>query len=400
MPDMNPYSLYIHIPFCIKRCEYCDFNTNAGCLSQSSEYIRALIREIEQTSHSAGSQLLAVHTIYFGGGTPSILDAEAIGQVMNTIRLNFNLLPETEITLEANPGTVTPEKLIEYRKMGINRLSLGVQSTSDAELSLLGRIHTFQEVVEAVDWIREAKINNLNLDLIYGLPGQKMNAWQENLEKTLLLNPQHLSLYALTLDQDVPLSRKIAAGQLPELSDDLMAEMYDWATLRLEQAGFQQYEISNWAKNPVDSFDYRSLHNLQYWKCLPYLGFGAGAHGYAASIRYENRPDLFGYIQDSLQNAGGEFPLGPASVIDQKIDLLESQRETVILGLRLTQEGISQHEFKQRFGVSLDDRFGKIISKLLKSDLLQYSEHDGDRLVLTKPARLLSNRVFVEFIDA
>lgn len=394
----SPFSLYIHIPFCHHRCAYCDFNTYAGQEELIPAYVEALIREIE--SLQAGA--LPIHTIFFGGGTPSLLTPHQVGQILEAIGRRFSLLSEAEITLEANPGTLTPEALRGLRAAGINRLSLGMQSANPQELRLLEREHSFTDVIHAVSWARRAGFINLNLDLIYGLPQQSIDLWQRSLEWALRLHPEHLSLYALTIEHGTPFGHWVGRGLLPAPDGDRAAEMLEWAAERLTQAGYGQYEISNWALDlpPAAPFDlprYACRHNVQYWRCLPYLGLGAGAHGYAKGYRYSNVLRIRTYIERMQDGRSPPFPFSPALVQARRQKFEEEMGEFMMLGLRLTRQGVSLEEFRQRFAKEAQDVYGKQIQQLRAAGLLEVLENEK-RLRLTPRGRLLGNRVFREFL--
>jgi oxygen-independent coproporphyrinogen-3 oxidase len=397
---MHPFSIYIHIPFCEKRCNYCDFNTYAGVLDRLPRYIDALCQEIAAVAKT-GQENMPVHTVYFGGGTPSLAPADSLARILSAVRENYELAPQAEITLEANPGTLSLRYLRELRRTGVNRLSIGMQSASNKELSLLGRIHRFKDVRQSLDWARAAGFDNLNLDLIYGLPYQTLKQWEANLNAALRLQPQHLSLYALTLEPHVPMARQITAGNLPCLDDDLSADMYEMAAQLLEKAGFAQYEISNWslAKKGTGepARDLRSQHNLQYWLNLPYLGFGAGAHGFAAGIRTENLSRINAYIERCASAQANEFPRGPALKTAVRIDRRREMQETMMMGLRLNQ-GVNPAEFQSRFGVDCHQVFGREIDRMIKLELLEENPPDGS-IKLTRKGRFLSNVVFRGFVD-
>ncbi len=388
-----PYSLYFHIPFCTHRCAYCDFNTYAGQEGLIPAYVAALRNEIKFMGESAPGRL-DVHTIFFGGGTPSLLSPEQFESILRAVATHFDLLPDLEATLEANPGTVSPDDLRALRRSGLNRISFGVQSANSEELRMLERAHSFVDVINAVSWARQAGFDNLNLDLIYGLPEQTLARWQNTLERALALHPEHLSLYALTLEHGTPFGRWASRGLLPIPDADLAAEMYEWSSQRLEAAGYMQYEISNWALPGREC-----RHNLQYWRNLEYLGLGAGAHGYAAGVRYSNVLRIKTYI-DRLANiasrpAALEFPLSPVTVNQHRNSPREDMQETMMTGLRLTGEGISAATFRARFGADLRDVFGSEIDELLRFELLEWP---GDSLHLTERGRLLGNQVFMRFV--
>ena len=393
---LSPVSLYFHIPFCTHRCAYCDFNTYAGQEAMIPAYVEALIREIEfvgnQITHSPNHQSPA-HTIFFGGGTPSLLAPKQFESIFQSIRGNLAITDDAEITIEANPGTVSLEHLLKLRRIGINRISYGVQSANGEELRMLERAHSFLDVIEAVTFARKAGFDNLNLDLIYGLPEQTLKTWQTTVKRILELHPEHISAYALTLEHGTPFGRWASKGLLPLPDPDLAAEMYEWLSEILEKNGYLQYEISNWS---IPNHECR--HNLQYWRGLPYLAFGAGAHGYANGYRYSNvlRPKTYiERITNSLMT-NYEFPLTPTTVNHHKQTLRDDMSEFMMTGLRLTQEGISKNEFQSRFGTSLQNQYRKEIEDLLKLGLLE--DGAGERIRLTKSGRLLGNRVFLEFV--
>jgi oxygen-independent coproporphyrinogen-3 oxidase len=400
---MDAHSLYLHVPFCTHRCCYCDFNTYAGLESLIPAYVSALCRELEFL-RTVSETRLPVHTIFFGGGTPSLLPPAELSRIISSMDEAFDLLPGLEITLEANPGTLTRSYLNDLRKLHVNRLSLGMQSARPEELRLLERQHDFGDVSRSVAWARAAGFDNLNLDLIFGLPYQGLEAWQTSLELALGLAPDHFSLYALTLEHGTPLAHWAARGQIEEPDPDLAAEMYDWAADRLEQRGYSQYEISNWARSGEGGVLMACRHNLQYWRNQPYLGIGAGAHGYAAGLRTANVLSPRAYIQRFLSNDGDSaaprlsFPLTPATVHAESIDRRAEMGETMMMGLRLTREGVSRSDFRTRFGREIEDVFGDEIETLRSQGLLSWGDGNGGRLQLTSRGRLLGNQVFIQFI--
>jgi len=423
------YSLYLHIPFCAHRCAYCDFNTYAGQESLIPAYADALVEEINfvggrlrdcETKRLSDNSTIG--TIFFGGGTPSLLSPSQFDSILGSIRANFKVSEDAEITIEANPGTVTFSDLAQLRALGINRISFGVQSANMEELRMLERTHSFFDVIEAVTSARKAGFDNLNLDLIYGLPEQTLQTWQTSVKRILDLHPEHISAYALTLEHGTPFGRWAKKGLLPLPDPDLAAEMYEWASETLEANGYVQYEISNWAKDvkgqksqveiQPSTFDLRPStptfacrHNLQYWRSLPYLAFGAGAHGYANGYRYSNVLRIKTYIERLItdhRSLNTAFPLTPAIVNHHKQTLQDDMSEFMINGLRLTREGISVDEFEQRFEKKLQDVFGKEIDELLKLGLLESKTSEFSKnsevLRLTPRARLLGNQVFMRFV--
>jgi oxygen-independent coproporphyrinogen III oxidase len=391
---MQPYSLYLHVPFCQKRCSYCDFNTYAGQADRIPAYVSALAREVAMLGASAPAKL-PVHTLFFGGGTPSLLTAPQYETLLTTIDQAYALQPGIEATLEANPGTVSLPYLQSLKAAGFNRISFGMQTADPGELSLLGRIHDFYDVIRAVKWARQAGFAQINLDLIFGLPFQTLETWQASLEAALRLDPEHLSLYALTVEHGTPLYRWVGRGLVPSPDGDLAADMYEWACQRLDQAGFVQYEISNWARTDSLGNPLVCRHNLQYWRNQPYLGFGAGAHGYAAGYRLADVIHIKTYVERMAQPGQPAFPFSLATGHSTRIDRHTEMEETMLVGLRLTQEGVSRRSFEDRFGIPVEQVFGKEIERMAQAGLLEA----GEILRLTPPGRLLGNQVFMQFID-
>jgi oxygen-independent coproporphyrinogen-3 oxidase len=315
---------------------------------------------------------------------------------LSTIEEQFILAPDAEITLEANPGTVSLEYWLDLHSTGVNRLSLGLQSADADELRMLERQHDFTDAVRALRWARKAGFDNINLDLIYGLPYQSIERWGRTLELVLGLGAEHLSLYALSLEHGTPMHKWVNRGLLPEPDADLAADMYELAGERLEKAGYIQYEISNWAVQKGDGTLAACRHNLQYWRLLPYLGFGAGAHGFVPGTHTANVLSPGVYIKRlraavKLQS----FPRTPATANVERLSREEEMSETMIMGLRLVAEGVSRDAFKRRFGIGLHDAFGLQIEALIGRGLLVWR---GDSLRLTPGARILGNQVFREFV--
>ncbi|NLG98970.1 MAG: radical SAM family heme chaperone HemW [Chloroflexi bacterium] len=402
---MDLYSIYLHVPFCRHRCSYCDFNTFAGQDRLIPAYVDAICKEICKVSAGAGERI-PVHTVFFGGGTPSLLAVSYLERILDTLRERFDLLPGAEITLEANPGTVSPEYLQGLRRLGVNRLSFGMQSAHPDDLRLLERQHDFFDVAQAVKWSREAGFDNLSLDLIFALPGQPLARWQETLERAVAMQPDHLSLYSLIIEQGTPLQRRWARGLIPTVDDDLAADMYEWAMDYLPKVGFEQYEISNWARRAPGGILRACRHNLQYWYNRPYLGLGAGAHGYAAGTRTMNTGGIRPYI-DRCEEAGAQqhaphaalaFPRSPATRRAIPLSREDEMQETMMVGLRLTQEGVSCEAFQQRFGQALEDTFGPQIDRLVKLGLLEWTGAEDRRLRLTRRGIMVGNQVFMEFV--
>ncbi len=400
------YSLYFHIPFCTHRCAYCDFNTYAGQEDSIPAFVDALSTEIEFVGQRFPKDN-KVHTIFLGGGTPSLLSTNQFESIFLSIGRHFGLTENTEITVEANPGTVNLGHLQKLNDIGINRLSFGVQSANSEELRMLERAHDFFDVINSVSWARSAGFDNINLDLIYGLPEQTLEAWQTSVRRILDLNPDHISAYALTLEHGTPFGRWSKRGLLPLPDPDLAAEMYEWASDAFESADYFQYEISNWAKPNREC-----VHNLQYWRGLPYLGLGAGAHGYANGYRYSNVLRIKTYIERltslNSRSTNLEFPLSVAAVNHHHQTLTDEMSEYMMTGLRLTREGIDALTFRQRFGCELNDVYRKEIDELIRFGLLEWHTETSEApknvkssevLRLTRRGRLLGNQVFMQFLD-
>ncbi|MEK6255980.1 MAG: radical SAM family heme chaperone HemW [Chloroflexota bacterium] len=394
---MQPHSLYLHIPFCQHRCGYCDFNTYADLEHLIDDYALALQSEIISFAQIAPEKI-PLHTIYFGGGTPSLLPAESVESILQTIRQQFEILPNAEITLEVNPGTVDLDYFKALHHMGINRISMGVQSANQEELRLLERTHGYEDAINAVQWARQAEFDNISIDLIFGLPYQKVSAWQHNLELALGLSPDHISLYALTVEHGTPLQHMVSRGLLPLPDPDAAAEMYEFTMQRVAAEGFQQYEISNWARRSASGELFSSRHNLQYWRNLPYIGMGAGGHGYVNNSRTANVLSPAAYIQRFQNGASRSFPRTAATASITEMSTQMNMSDTMMMGLRLVEEGVSSQLFEQRFGSTLHEIYKKDIDELVDFELLEWGGNDQDILRLTTKGRLLGNQVFMRFV--
>jgi oxygen-independent coproporphyrinogen-3 oxidase len=364
-------AIYIHVPFCRRKCGYCSFVSCAGREGEIPAYVAALRREM-----AARARGETVPSVFFGGGTPSLLSVSQVGDILMTVREHFNLAKDAEVTLEANPGTVGETYLSGLRRIGINRLSLGVQRFDDGELARLGRIHTGEEAREAFATARRAGFDNINLDLIYGLPGDDREAWRRSLEAAVEIEPEHLSLYALTLEPETPLALAIADGEVAAPDPDTAADQYELAEDILDAAGYGHYEISNWAR-----LGRECRHNLVYWDNEPYLGFGAAAHSSEDGRRYANTNDLDDYLA-----AGGLPPLS----LDETLDEATRRAETVILRLRQG-AGIDLAALSARLATDLTEDYRTPFGELTDAGLL---ELQNGRLRLTRRGRLLGNEVF------
>ena len=371
-------ALYIHFPFCRRRCGYCSFVSYQGRESDIPQYVKALNKEL--LLRSADQR---VSSIYFGGGTPSLLSPGQIHEILSVVHSHFAVDQASEVTLEANPGTVDNIYLAAVRKAGINRLSLGLQSLDDGELALLGRIHTASEARDAVQFARNAGFTNLSLDLIYGLPNQTLASWFKTLDEAIGLNPEHISLYPLTLEDDAPMRLAIQRGEVPPIDSDLTADQYELAQDTLAARGYNHYELSNWAKQ-----GYECQHNLVYWHNLPYLGAGVAAHSYLDGHRLANTTDLDRYLNAFSRN------LPPARELDEEIGPELHLSETVILGLRLS-EGIGLDDINRRFGIELLRHYEQQVDVTASLGLLECA---SGRVRLTRRGRLLGNEVFWRFL--
>ncbi len=374
--------LYLHFPFCISKCPYCDFNSyQLKEDNQISSYISALYLEI--TAYSKELKNSTVKTIYLGGGTPTILSGVQIYNILEFCKSKFTIDKDAEITIEANPGTLDGKKLKLLIESGINRLSLGAQSFDDLFLKKLGRIHNTKDIIDSYHLAREKGFNNINIDVMFALPDQTKEDLQDTLKKAISLKPDHLSLYNLTLKPGTEYYKKYKKGRLKLPNEDEEYDMYNWAINFLEESGFEHYEISNFAR-PYK----RSMHNLIYWQNKPYLGIGAGAYSFIKGYRYMNYENPARYIKEIMS---GKLPVDNG----EKLSLRKRMIETIILGLR-TKDGVSYKKYNIRFGVNLNDIFSKQVNKLVNLGLLE----KGDcKIKLTKKGIFLANTVFREFVD-
>lgn len=368
--------VYIHIPFCRSRCSYCDFATDVYVgLEPVTTYVDALCLEIR----SDPADGVDIDTIYFGGGTPSLLSARQIDRILGEVRKKFRVGPRAEITLEMNPGTVTPEGLKAYRELGINRASFGVQTFNEHDLRLLARGHTVKDSRDTFEMLRNAGFANISLDLIAGLPGQTITDWEFNLTQAIDLGPEHLSLYLLEIHEGTPLNVQIKSGRRPMPDSEVAAEMYEVMIDTVTAAGYEQYEISNFAKE-----GFISQHNSKYWTLDPVRGFGVSAHSFDGVDRYSNRRDTREYV-DAINGESS------AEVMREMID---RESEYIFLGLRLTQ-GIDLRIFEKLFGHALEIKYSEQLVRLHEDELVE-TRHG--RLKLTRKGTLYSNEVFAEFI--
>jgi oxygen-independent coproporphyrinogen-3 oxidase len=378
MADGLLIGLYIHVPFCRAKCGYCDFDSFAGLDALFDAYTSALVQEIECAIPAT------VKTLYLGGGTPTVLPLSRLARILNAAYRHFRLDGQAEISIEANPSAVNREILGRLHAEGVNRLSLGVQSFNNDELQMLGRIHTASEAVLAFHSARQAGFVNLSLDLLYGLPSQTLASWQRSLQTALDLAPDHLSLYALTVEDGTPLEGAVSSGRLPMPNPDLAADMYEFAQDTLAAAGFVHYEISNWSRQP----GLMCQHNLGYWRNEPYLGLGAGAHSWLGGKRWSNTRSPSDYVDQMLT---GKRPVASEEEIHPELEI----GETMMMGLRLLDEGVSFERFHDRFGSPLPTKFASQLQELAELGLIQT---DDQKLLLSQRGRLLGNQVFRQFL--
>ena len=371
--------IYVHIPFCRSKCDYCDIYSLAGKENPMADYQKALLAHIKETAPLADA--FQVDTIYFGGGTPSFYGEKYLRELLAVIKKHYHVAPDAEITMEGNPDSVDLKALKALRKEGFNRLSLGMQSGCPAELTAIHRPHSIQQTDEATVLARKANFQNLSLDLIYGLPGQTMDSWKETVEHALSLVPQHLSCYGLKVEEGTPLAHRVEEGEiLPD--DDLQADLYLWTVGRLARAGYAQYEISNFAKP-----GYESRHNLRYWKTQPYIGFGPGAHSDFGGRRYSFVRDLESYIQGVL--SGG-------NILDEDDMIPQRERGGEYLMLRLrTVEGVEEWEYR---GCSYMD-FAPIEARLQEFAAKNWAVKEKGRWHFTPEGFLLSNLLIGDLLE-
>ena len=390
--------LYVHVPFCKTKCPYCDFNTYQGIESQMGSYLEAVTGELRLWGQALGCS--PVRTVFFGGGTPSYLPDGDIAAILDAAADAFAIDAGAEITIEANPGDLNADACRGLLRQGVNRLSIGVQSLDNGLLQLLGRRHTADGAIEAFETARAAGFNNVNLDLMYGLPRQSLVQWEDTIERLAALSPEHISLYALTLEEGTPMRLWADQGRMPEPDPDLAADMYALARRALSIAGYRHYEISNWARPGRES-----RHNLIYWRNEPYLGVGPGAHSRLGAYRfwtalaprdYANRAAQWGQTPAGRWPAFGEEELREARTVDgwEHIDADTACAETMFLGLRLL-DGLALPQASAAVGQDLAVRYHAEIEELLALGLLR---REGDTIRLDESAYLIANQVFTRFL--
>lgn len=375
---MKEIGIYIHIPFCIKKCEYCDFVSYCNKKEYVPQYINALKKEIKNNINKE----YKITTIYIGGGTPSSIEENYIADIIETIKLNMNdedlkNFENIEVTIEVNPGTVNEEKLQVYKKIGINRLSIGLQETHNELLKSIGRIHTYEEFIKTYNLARKIGFNNINVDLMIALPNQTIQDIKENLEKITKLNPEHISVYSLILEEGTPFYNKYNENKIKLPDEDLERNMYWYVKNTLENNGYMHYEISNFSKK-----GFESKHNMNCWNQEEYLGFGVAAHSYNNKVRYSNTNSIEEYIK------------GSNKIIHEKQTLEDMQKEYMLLGLRKI-EGINIQKFKNKFAQNPIFIFKEQLNKLVDEELIIV---DGNEIKLTNKGLDLANIVWEEFV--
>lgn len=372
--------LYIHIPFCVTKCKYCDFNSFKIDLNEKIKYLNYLGEEMKLYKEEIKNR--EIDSVFVGGGTPSILNENEINILFEKIKENFNIKSNAEITMECNPGTLTLNKLKVMKKSGVNRLSIGLQAVQNHHLKYIGRIHTFEEFEKNYHDAKQMGFDNINIDLMYALPNQSREDWMESLEKVVKLNPTHISAYSLILEENTELFKMYERDEFNLLDENTDIEMYEYTIDYLKSHGYNQYEISNYAK---DNFECK--HNVLYWKCEEYVGIGASASGYFNGIRYNNICELANYEKMILE---GEKPIE----WEEKLSIKDEIEESIFLGLRMN-EGIQISDFKEKYNFDFEKEYKNEIEKLSKMELI---EIDNNRMKLTQKGREISNSVFVEFI--
>ena len=379
--------IYLHIPFCATRCHYCNFATGGYESELARRYVAALAAEITSTGQAmeqdpSFAAMKPVDTIYFGGGTPTTLSTEQLSSLIELCRQTFDLAANVEITTEANPGSVSPAYLETLSAIGFNRLSFGVQSFDDHELQMIGRTHTAEDARQAVKTARAAGFTNISIDLIAGLPEQKIETWQRNLDEAFSLAPNHLSVYLLELYQDAPLLHRIERGELRAIDEELTVAMYFQLMDEAEKYGFDHYEISNWARPGKES-----RHNLKYWTGAPYWAFGVSAAGFDGRSRWSNTRNIHEYLK---KIESGEPPTAERVELDDE----DRQSENLFLRLRL-KDGVDLREHQRQFSVNVLDRYRNELERLKQVGLIEFED---ERLVISRKGKILANEVFAAFV--
>lgn len=376
----NKFGIYIHIPFCVRKCLYCDFLSFACDKDTQERYMEALYKEIKASSGRLKGK--DISTVFIGGGTPSVVDTVLLGRIIEALKENYNIEADAEITMELNPGTVTAESLKEYKAMGINRLSMGLQAWQDRLLKTLGRIHTADKFKESFLLAREAGFENINVDIMLSLPGQTMGDVKETFDNVIALSPEHISAYSLIIEDGTPFKDMFESGHFKEIDEDFDRNVYHFSCDMLAKNGYDRYEISNFSKK-----GFESRHNSLYWRTDEYIGFGLGAHSYFNGERFHNTEDMERYIALSEEHDSIKEDV-------EKLTKEDKISEFMFMGLRMD-EGVKKSVFKERFGVDMDDIYGDIIIKYKKLGMI---EETDDGIHLTDKGIDVSNVIFSEFL--
>lgn len=384
---MKELGIYVHIPFCKQKCNYCDFISYCDKNELVEQYIKALKQEIKNNSSKIKDS--EISTIYIGGGTPSYINSQYIKEILETIKQNYNISKNVEITIEVNPGTVTKEKLTNYYENGINRISIGLQSCNNNLLKMIGRIHTYEEFLDTYNLAREVGFKNINVDLMIGLPNQTLEDVKTSLEKIISLNPEHISVYSLIVEEGTLIEKKIEKGELKLPNEKIERKEYWLVKDTLENFRYKHYEISNFAKK-----EYESKHNLNCWEQKEYFGFGASAHSYINGTRYSNTESMEEYINQEMQNVQCEVGIDGLHIVHEIQNEEEQKKEYILLGLRKI-DGIKISKFKNKFGSNPIMEFRNELNKLSQEKLI---EIDLDNIKLTKKGIDLANIVWEEFV--
>jgi oxygen-independent coproporphyrinogen III oxidase len=379
--EVKMLGLYLHVPFCIKKCNYCDFNSYSINNKDKDKYLENIVKEMNLYKEDFKDKVFT--SVFIGGGTPTILKEDELEYLFNNIYSNFNIHSDAEISIEANPGTLTKSKLKTLYNIGVNRLSIGLQAYQQSHLDKLGRIHTFEEFAKNYEDAKNVGFNNINIDLMYALPNQTIDEWEETLQKVVMLNPTHISAYSLIIEEGTKFYELYENKELNPTDEELDIKMYRYTIKYLKEYGYNQYEISNYSKK-----GYECNHNIIYWKCEEYLGLGPGASGYIDGVRYSNIEDLDDYFK-TIDNENK--PVRDKNILEVK-DKIE---EKIFMGLRMN-EGIYFNDFAKEFNINFKEKYKDIMEKLRNNNLIDY---DDKIMYLTQKGIEVSNSVFIEFLD-
>jgi len=387
MKDTKERSIYIHIPFCEHRCNYCDFFTTGGYEQEKiEEYCAYLIQEIDIYTSRADDKECSINSVYFGGGTPSYASEKAIARIMKKIHNDFNVLNNAEITIEVNPRSAIKDKLNAYREAGINRLSIGIQSQNKDELNTLERIHSADEGLETVRSAREAGFDNISIDFMYGTPGQTLQSWEKTLESVKIMDPEHVSAYSLMLEEGTRMTIQVQKGELVLPESDTAADMFELANDRMKALGYDHYELSNYSKP-----GFESRHNLHYWEGKPYIGFGMSSHWYDGTTRYWNSK-IFSKYYEFIDT--GTLPIDG----EERLTKVQQMNEVIMLSLRL-RKGLSLRSYGEKFGSQAADDLSRKIELMLKEEQdLEFLNYKDGQVQLTTKGFYVSDEIISKLL--